>query len=213
MAKKERARRPASAAADEASADSGATKTYRVKAGQTVQGGDPDNEGQLITYGEGDEVELTEKEAAAIPWAVESGDRRERGGQTSRLKQRISDLEAEIKRLNGDDKARRSAANDPKRAEAIESLKARGDNFIGRGEPEAGKVPPDVLDAHDAAVLRGEMGETETDDEAAGMKGIARERAGSGETKPVPGVEGAAASQPANVQPGQSQRPGSSEPS
>lgn len=216
-----------------AAAEDAPKKAYRVRAGQTVTVGDPENEGSTITYAAGEEVELTDAEAKAMPWAVDTGERRARTGQNSRLKSRVKELEAEIERLKGNVEDQRKAKKDPGRQAAAESLKARGDNFMARNEPQIGSVPPDALDAHDRAVLAEEMGgdgdggPLESDDElAGGMHGVARATAGGEGGSNRGGVAGtgaggaapmqqpgASTSQPFTGKPGESQRPGESQPS
>jgi len=105
-------------------------------------------------YEAGEEVDLTEEQAKAIPHAVDSGDRR-RSGQTSRLKKRIAELEAELEAAKTPPK---KAEDDPELEAAEESIALRGDNFAARGEPEAGKVPPEVADAHEKALAVAEFG-------------------------------------------------------
>jgi hypothetical protein len=78
-------------------------KKFRVKPGQSVtlaEGSD----GATRTYAEGEEVSISEEDAARIPWAVETGERR-RGGQTSRLKKRIEELEAQLRQKEQEAKA------------------------------------------------------------------------------------------------------------
>lgn len=205
----------------------GPKKKFRVRPGQTVTLGEDREDGTvMVSYSAGEEVELTDSQAKAMPWAVDIGERRARSGQPSRMKARMLELEAENNRLKAEAKAR-TKKDDAGRKQAQESLLARGDNFIGRGEPQAGSVPAEVLDDHDRRLMAdefgfGEGGDLESDDElAGGMHGIARGTAGaeggkSGATGAIPGQTGtgnAPASQPAKLEPGQSQRPGESEPS
>ena len=141
------------------------TKTYRVRPNNTVTLADPDNEGGTIVYEGGEEVELTEAQAKGMPWAVDSGERR-RSGQTSRLKQRIKELETELA-LAREGGAAKPKEDDPELEAAEESIAMRGDNFIARGEPEIAKVPPDVVASHEKAMAAADFGPdaVEGDDE------------------------------------------------
>lgn len=150
--------------------------TYRVRAGHHVTVGEVNADGENVTkgFGPGEEVELTDEQAKAMPWAVESGERR-RSGQTSRLKAKIADLEGQLKAKEEADKNKDAGKKDPGLAEAEASLRARGDNFMARGEPEVGKVPRDVEENFDGGIDDGS--DIDPDDAAGGMKGMARERA------------------------------------
>lgn len=201
------------AAGDEGADTSKTMKTYRVKPGNSITLGEQGDDGNvMVTYGPGEEVEMSEADADARPWAVEAVDaKKDRPGQTSRLKKQISDLQDRIKQLESDSKAK--TTEDPEREKAIESLKNRGDNFIGRGEPEVGKVPPDAIDAHEAGLLQAEAGDAgrkPLSDEV-GMKGLEREH-GGGETHTTSHVAGATESVPSSPQPGESVKPGESKP-
>lgn len=130
-----------------------AKKKYRVASGQSITTRESVNGGDVgdVQYNAGDEIELTEAEAAKIPHAVESGERRTRSdGQTRRLKRQVAELEAENARLKADAETKANAKKDPQLAAALESIKNRGDNHAARGEPDPGKVPPEVVDAFDA---------------------------------------------------------------
>lgn len=200
-------------------ATTGKKVSARVKAGNRVILGETDDEGNFreVAYGPGSTVSLTEDEIAARPWAFEEvSERRSRGGQTTRLQKRVQELEAEIERLRSQDKqnAKTAKEGDPGRAAAVESIMARGSNYIGRGEPQIGSVPREVVDAYeegrDLAALRAGG---RTLDEETGFKGAARESAGASELAPGVTTPGARASIPSDLEPGESQRPGSDEPS
>lgn len=181
----------------------GKSAKYRVKPGQSITLGETDDNGEPVqrVYRAGAEVSLTEEQAKAMPWAVEKGDRRSRSGQTSRLSKRVKELEAEIERLQADSKTR--SKEDPHREAAISSLKARGDNFIGRGEPQIGSVPPEAADLHDRALAEAEFGRNtlKSDDEESGMHGIARARASDEELR-LAGPQVGPASTPSTGGPG-----------
>lgn len=213
---------PGTTAADRrkaAAVDDAEKKTkYRVKAGQTVTvGEDRDGDTVMVSYGAGEEVELSDAQAKSMPWAVETGERRTRAGQPSRMKQQIEQLKAENERLKKEAKAN-AKKDDPGREQARQSLLARGDNHIGRGEPQVGSVPAEVADAHDRALLNAELGldndDRETDDElAGGMHGMARETAGGGKTTGTGTGTGPTGQASGELKPGESQRPGETDPS
>jgi cell division protein FtsB len=162
------------------------TSPYRVKAGQSVTIGETDDAGEPTqrTYRAGEQVQLTEKQAREMPWAVDTAERRKRSGQTSRLQKKVEQLEEQIERLK---KGPPKIKDDPLRENAIESLRQRGDNFSARGEPQYGSVPADAIDAYERGQIREEYGieDAESDDEAAGMHGIGRARASDEHVGPV----------------------------
>jgi hypothetical protein len=176
-----------------------AIQKYRVRPGQTVQHADTEDGENVVIYGEGEEVDLTEAEAQAMPWAVELPDEKKsprRSGQVSRLKRELQAKQQEMDRLKEENERLKNPDKDPNRKKAVESLLARGDNFIGRGEPDPDRVPREVVDAHDRRVLAEELGESgsrqagQTDDELSGMKGMARETAGSSGSSSTSGPAG-----------------------
>jgi hypothetical protein len=192
------------------------TKQYRIKANHTLTVGSTDDDGnpstEILTGGE--LVSLTDKQAKQCAHAIEEGERRRAGrdGQTSRLKRKIAELEAQIEEHKAAAKAR--AKGDPNRDSAIESLKARGDNFIGRGEPDIGRVPPSVVDAFEQGQDDAEFADLESDTDVSGMKGLGNERSTDPANAPVVStVHGAKAAPVFEGEPGQSQRPGAAEPS
>lgn len=147
------------------------TSTFRVRSGHTVN---HDN----VMYGPGDEVDLTDKEAQSMPWAVESGDRR-RPGQTSRMQKRIKDLQREIEELRSAGKpgAKRSRQAEEDHDAAVESIRQRGDAHAARGEPHFGQVPIEVEERYqrgqDVDYVQGGA----SDDEETGLHGMGREAA------------------------------------
>lgn len=155
-------------------------KKYRVKPGNTITVNEPDADGKakLRVIEAGEEVSLTEEQAAGAPHALEVAERRRsrNDGQLTRAEKEIARLKAEIETLKQGPKDPRE---DPEYDNAVASLRKRGDNFMARGEPEIGKVPPSVIDDHDRAIARAESGKSledlPSDDElAGGMKGLAR---------------------------------------
>ena len=187
---------------------------YVVKPGHTVTAGATDADGNPTqkTYAAGEALELTDDQAAAMPWAVEEqkGGGRERSGQTVRLQRKLRELEEENKRLKAEAEAVKKDKDSKEHKQAIQSLIDRADNFKGRGEPEVGKVPPDALDAFDN---RGADDDEPLSDEV-GMTGLERaksggESAGTRASSPA----GAVDSQPSTPKSGDSVAPGSSTPS
>lgn len=186
---------------------------YVVKPGNTLTRGVTDSDGNATqkVFNPGDEVELTAEEAARMPWVVgekPKGSDRERSGQTIRLRRQVAALEAEVARLKADAETVAKVKESPEYKQAIESLLSRGDNFIGRGEPEAGKVPPEVLDNFEMR--------TADDDgplsDKVGMKGLERGGDDGGKTGTVQ-TPGASPSVPSSPKGGESVRPGDSKPS
>lgn len=208
---------------DPAARDEGsATKmiSARVRAGNRVTLPDTNAAGDSVdrVYGPGSLVSVSERDIKSRPWAFEVGERRARSGQTIRLQKKIEELNAEIERLKAEKKT--AGKPDPNRAAAVESIMARGDNFIGRGEPQIGAIPRADAEAHE----RGEdlslpTGREDDDalslDEETGMHGIGREgAAGPSDTGAgISGTTGAGASIPSAPKPGESVRPGTGEPS
>lgn len=192
--------------------------TYRVAPGHTITARqDIDGEMRDVIFEAGEEIEVSEAEVAKSPHAfVKQERRRARDGQVSRLKAQYDAL----KRENEDLKARLNAKDDPEFENAAESLKARGDNHIGRGEPTPFGVPSDLLDAADRRIALAEAGldETSADDDApdteemsGGMKGLARAKAGQ-ESAKAPADPRGPASSGVPSQGGQSVPPGASKP-
>jgi hypothetical protein len=216
MAKTQAKTRRAAADDGTAAESKDTLKTYRVRPGNSLTLGEQGDDGNvMVTYGPGEEIEMSVADAEARPWCVEAVDtKKERPGQTSRLKKQVADLQKQIKELTSKQEA--AGKDDPGRKDAIASLIARGDNFIGRGEPEVGKVPPDVVDAHEAGLLQAEVGAASRSlaDEV-GMKGLERggggEQTGAGTTGGTPPA-GSHPSTPANLKPGESVKPGDSKP-
>lgn len=197
------AKRPAKATSETESSSAtgnGGTKTYVVKPGQTVQHGGGD--GGITTYVEGETLELSAKDADAMPWAVELEGSRARSGQTSRLKRQITDLQARIRELQADNDALSRGSDDPGLQEAKASIIGRADNFAARGEPTIGGVPNATMEAADRAFVADELGDV--------GKGF-----GDAEREPAPtttGVAGSPTSQPSTLKPGQTQNPGDNKP-
>jgi hypothetical protein len=118
---------------------------------------------------------LTEAQAAAIPWAVETGERR-RPGQQARLKRQIDRLNQQVREQ--EELLRRAGKKDPELQKAIESIRARGDNYIARNEPDPNGAPRDVLDAFDGDIIGPDP---DVDPAELGMPGVGgRERKTAG---------------------------------
>lgn len=187
---------------------------YRIAPGHTITTREEiSGEMQDVVYEAGEEIEISESELAKSPNAfLKSERRRSRDGQMSRLRQQVEQLQRENKDL----KARKNAKNDPEFENATESLKARGDNYIGRGEPNPFGVPSSVLDEADRAIAMREAGLDDDVDDAAdfeelsgGMKGLGTEKA-SGPVSTGPTQHPPSPSVPSEG--GESVPPGATEP-
>lgn len=188
--------------------------SVRVKPGQTVIVGETNDDGEAVerVYRAGQTCSLSEDEVKARPWAFESGERRARSGQTTRLQKKVAELEAEIKRLK--DAGKDAGKPDPNRDAAIESIMARGDNYGGRGEPSLGSVPPDVVEQFESGRDAAFVASGPSLDEETGYKGRGAETGGTGDNRmPAVTTPGAAPSIPSNPGEGESVRPGTGEPS
>lgn len=191
-------------------------KTYRVRPDNTITTAIPDGDGgqTLKVFGPGETVELSDADAAKMPYALDVAERRSaRDGQTSRLKKRIAELEAELERQK--EQAKTAGKPDKNRPAAVESILARGDNHAGRGEPHFGSVPAADVEAWEAGRDRsgfvGDEGPEVTLDEETGMHGIGRASVSSPENAPVVGSGHGPTSQPATLEQNESQRPGATE--
>jgi hypothetical protein len=73
----------------------------------------------------------------------------------------VKALEAEIKRLRSSSKS--SEEDSKERDAAIESIKNRGDNWQGRGEPDRNALPREVVEAFDRQEDEDFVGATDDD--------------------------------------------------
>lgn len=144
-------------------------RKYRVKPGQTVIHGVPDPKGGRAnnkSFGEGDEIELTDEEAASMPHAIEAvTSKKGKTRRESAIAKRRQELEDELRALDEAEDEPRKPSTDDRRArkEARDSVRNRPDNMMS-GVVPSWKVPKAQADAAEAALLAPQTAPADDDD-------------------------------------------------